>query len=229
MSESNEGKASDFVEIVDKDVFHGELAACQSKVSVRIELPIVLRKRYIIAMTKFNDIIYEIAADNFGLITSSEAREAGITNNELVQYAKRGRIERVGQGVYRLVKRIPEQNDPYALAIALVGADAYLYGEAVLGMLELCPTNPAYLYVATPRRVRRNLPDYIRLVRTPGKTAGTVYDGIPCQRVADAICSARKSVMGGRLEEAAKKAMHEGYLLTDDAELIARELGLDRI
>ena len=96
-------------------------------------------------MTKYDGIIYEIAAGNFGLVTSAEAREAGVTNNELVQYARRGRIERVGQGVYRLARRVPEPNDAYALAIALVGPGAYLYGEAVLGMLGLCPTNPAYL------------------------------------------------------------------------------------
>lgn len=175
-------------------------------------------------MTKFDNIIYEIAADNFGLITSSQARAAGVTNNELVQYARRGRIERVGQGVYRLVKRIPEPYDPYALAVALVGPDAYLYGEAVLGMLELCPTNPAYLHVATPRRVRKNLPGYIRLVHTPGETAGAVYDGVPCQSVADAIRAASASVMRGWLEEAAERARQEGYLLADDAKGIAREL-----
>ena len=41
-------------------------------------------------MTKFDDI-YEIASVNFGLVTSAQAREAGVTNNELVQYARRGR------------------------------------------------------------------------------------------------------------------------------------------
>ena len=77
-------------------------------------------------MTKFNDI-YEIASDNYGLITSAQAREVGISNKELVQYAIRGKIERVGQGVYRLVQRIPEPNDGYALAVALVGPGAFLY------------------------------------------------------------------------------------------------------
>ena len=51
-------------------------------------------------MTKF-EYIYEIAADNHGLITSAQAREAGISNNELVQYAKRGRIAKVGHGIYQ--------------------------------------------------------------------------------------------------------------------------------
>lgn len=81
-----------------------------------------------------------IAANNFGIITSAEARSIGITNNELVQFAKRGKIERISYGVYRLSKHIPSQNDPYAVAVALVDPEAYLYGEAVLGTLELTPT-----------------------------------------------------------------------------------------
>lgn len=175
-------------------------------------------------MTKYEDIIYEIAADNYGLVTSAEARKAGVTNNELVQYARRGRIERVGQGVYRLVRRIPEPNDAYALAVALVGPDAYLYGEAVLGMLELCPVNPAYIHVATPRRTRRTLPGYLRIVHTPGAGANAVYDGIPCQHVADAILSAAH-VMSERLADAADRARDEGYLTRAEHDAIMKELG----
>jgi predicted transcriptional regulator of viral defense system len=74
-------------------------------------------------MTKFDDI-YEVAADNHGLVTSSEARAIGVSNNELVQYARRGSLVRVGQGVYRLARHVPTEADPYALAIALVGEGA---------------------------------------------------------------------------------------------------------
>lgn len=86
-------------------------------------------------MTKFNEIIYEIAADNFGLITSPEARDAGVNNQELVQYAQRGRLERLGYEAYRLCQRVPEPNDAYVEALALVSPGAYLYGESVLKML----------------------------------------------------------------------------------------------
>ena len=178
-------------------------------------------------MTKYDDIIYEIASGNFGLVTSAEAREAGVTNNELVQYARRGKVERVGQGVYRITRRIPEPNDAYALAVALVGPDAYLYGEAVLGMLELCPVNPAYIHVATPRRVRRALPEYLRVVHTPNARAGAVYNGIPCQRVADAI-RASAHVMPERLADATDRARAEGYLTRDEYDAVMEELEVSR-
>lgn len=174
-------------------------------------------------MTKYEDI-FNIASGNYGLITSAEAREAGISNNELVQYARRGKVERVGQGVYRLVHRTPEPNDAYALAVALVGPGAYLYGEAVLGMLGLCPTNPSYLHVATPERVRRNLPDYIRLVHTPNAGASAAYDGIPCQNVADALRAARAYMLPERLAEAIRRGREEGYITRAESKVLAREL-----
>lgn len=100
-------------------------------------------------MTKYEDI-FDIAADNHGLITSAQAREAGITNNELVQYAKRGRVTKVGHGLYQLTQWVPEQNDAYAWAVMSVGPRAVLYGESVIAMLGLAPTNPTRTFVATP-------------------------------------------------------------------------------
>lgn len=185
---------------------------------------IVLCFRYTIAMTKFADTLYDIAADNYGIITSSKAREAGITNNELVQYAKRGRLERVGQGVYRLAQRIPEKNDAYALAVALAGPDSFLYGEAVLGMLALCPVNPAYLHVATPRRTRKALPGYIRIVNVHDQRT-TCYDGIPSQNVADAIRSCKSTMLPERLTMATEHAFLEGYIGEKERDQLLEELG----
>jgi predicted transcriptional regulator of viral defense system len=175
-------------------------------------------------MTKYDDIIYEIASDNFGLITSAEAREAGITNNELVQYARRGRLERIGQGVYRLTQRIPEENDPYAVAVALVDPDAYLYGEGVLGLLNLCPVNPAYIPVATTKRVRKKLPGYIRLVNTASADDVETYDGIPAQNAAAAIDSCMQTVLPDRLLSATDTAFAQGYISAQEKDRLIREL-----
>ena len=175
-------------------------------------------------MTKYDDIIYEIAADNFGLITSAEAREAGVGNMELVQYARRGKLARIGQGLYQLTQRIPEANDSYAIATALVGPEAYLFGEGVLGLLELCPVNPAYTPVATTRRIRKKLPPYIRVMqRKPGDDV-KVYEGIRAQSVAEAIRSCMTTVLPDRLMDAAEKAFAEGYINQAQRDELTSEL-----
>ena len=105
-------------------------------------------------MSKFENI-YEIVTDNHGLITSARAREVEISSNELVRYAKRGRIAKVGHGLYQLEQWVPELNDAHAWAVMSVGPDALLYGESVIAMLGLTPTNPIRTFVATPRRTQR--------------------------------------------------------------------------
>lgn len=162
-------------------------------------------------MTKY-DNIFEIAADNHGLITSTQARGIGVTNNELVQYARRGTLERVGQGVYRLFRYIPDPLDTYALAVALAGPEARLCGESVIAMLDLAPTNPARVHVAVPGRVRRKLPAWLAVERDAGDEQAAVYEGIPSQPVDLAILSCRGKMMGDRLVEAVGNARARGYI-----------------
>lgn len=163
-------------------------------------------------MTKFNDI-YEVAADNHGLITSAEAKALGVSNNELVQYARRGKLEKIGHGLYGLTQWVPEVNDAYARMVAMAGPGAVLYGESVIAMLELAPTNPAKFFVAVPKRIRRTLPASVRVVKINGIKPTAIYDGIPCQSAADAIRACRQTMMLERLKAAAEEARRQGYIL----------------
>ena len=76
---------------------------------------------YTIAVTTYNRL-FEEAIDNYGLVTTSMARKMGIEPGVLVDLAYRGRLTRIGQGVYQLVQYAPGENDPYAQAVALVNA-----------------------------------------------------------------------------------------------------------
>lgn len=174
-------------------------------------------------MTKFDDI-YDTAIENLGLITSVQARRIGVSNNELVQYARRGKLERVGQGVYRLVRREPTPYDPYAEAVAMVGDGAYLCGESVLAMLELAPTNPSVVHVATPKRVRRTLPSWLTAERIPESPGHTVIEGVPCQTVADAIRHSKGKLMSERIADALDKALKQGWLTERQANELKEEL-----
>ena len=113
-------------------------------------------------------IIDEIygAVDDHGLITSPGARGLGISDAELVQQARRGKLLRVGRGVYRVPAWPHQESAPYAEAVKRVGEGAYPYGESVVALLGLAPTDPSTIWVASPRRVRRSLGragGYVRL------------------------------------------------------------------
>lgn len=181
---------------------------------------------YCSAMSYYDEI-YELAVDNHYLVSTDQAREAGVPPVELAKLAQRGKLTNISRGLYRLSRYVPDKNDPYAVAVARLGDSAYLYGESVIALLGLAPTNPSYIYVATPKRTRRNLPENIRVKNAAADDVLTTYEGIACQDVATAIRAASATMMGERLHEAARNAVREGYLLKADFESLRMEMGWD--
>ena len=82
--------------------------------------------------------------------------------------------------------RASESSDTYAWAVMSVGPGALLYGESVIAMLNLAPTNPTRMFAATPRRTRRKLPNSIKVEWLRGIKPTATYNGIPCQSAQDA-------------------------------------------
>lgn len=173
-------------------------------------------------MTHFDDI-YELAADNYGLITSAEAKNLGVAKSELNRWVGMGRLLKRGQGVYKLVRYVPTEYDRYAEAVALVGDGSFLFGEAVLAMHGLALANPRRISVGTTKRVRRELPEWVQPVTMSGKTV-TSYEGIPSQSLAEAILECRGMVMGERLKSAVEDARREGLITKDEFEHLRKEL-----
>lgn len=172
----------------------------------------------------YYDEIYEIAVDQHYLITTCEARDAEIPPVELRKLAHRGKLDHLGYGLYRLSRYVPSDVDPYAVAVALAGPGARLHGESVIAMLGLAPTNPAFIYVESPRRVRRKLEDGVVLKKANADEPITTYMGVPSQTVKHAILSARKTMMDDRLREAASAARDEGYLTHCELADLSKEM-----
>ena len=178
---------------------------------------------YSIAMKNY-DMIYEYAADNYGLITSCEAKAIGISNVELVKLAHRGRLRRLGHGVYRIVQYIPTPYDKFAEAVALVGSGAVVYGESVLAMHGLALVNPAVIYIAIKNRSRKKLPTYIEIIYPRVALNETEYEGVPSQSVFKAILVCRSTVMTDRLIEAVSEAERQGLISAMEVKTARTEL-----
>ena len=156
------------------------------------------------------DKIYA-AVDDFGLITSSEAAELGMSNAEMVQQAAMGKLERMGRGVYRMPIWPSQKGAPYAIAVKCAGKGALLYGESVIALLELAPTDPTKLWIAVPKRTRRNLGPGTHLVQT-SSISPIWIEGVPCQPVAEAISSAIATIGPQRAIQAAREALRQGLI-----------------
>jgi len=170
------------------------------------------------------DELFDLAEGNFGLITYAQAKELGISIRELDRWVKGGRLERPARGLYRVCRFAVSELDPYAIATETVGPRAYLYGESVLGMLDLVPTNPTWIYVASPGRIRRRLGEGIRLVKGEEGYVATNYNGVRAQRLADAIRSSRATVRPDRRIRAAEEGLRQGYLLKSECRELIKEV-----
>lgn len=133
--------------------------------------------------------LWEIAAEQHGVVTISEAEDAGVPAVEVRKLAHRGALQAFGKGVY--VHRDISANGltQPAVAAALAGDGAFLQREAVLDLLGLGQFNPRRIRVATRRRVRRTLPEWIDLearADVPDEDL-THYEGIPATTVRRAL------------------------------------------
>lgn len=174
-------------------------------------------------MMKINDI-YD-AVDDFGLISSTEAKALGMSNAELVQQARRGKLKRVGWGIYRMPIWPYQEAAPYAVAVKSVGPNAYLYGESVVALLGLSPTDPTHMWVASPERVRKTLGENVHVIDRQPAARITHYEGIASQPAIEAIRSAVLTMGRERALQAAEEAFRLGYATRGERDELAEELG----
>ena len=172
-------------------------------------------------MTKINNI-YE-AVDDFGLISSAEALDLGMSNAEMVQHANRGNLVRVARGVYRMPIWPSHMQDPYAIALKSVGKDACLYAETVIAMLNLAPTDPNKIWIACPRRVRKNLGSGIYVIKRTD-IVPVLISGLYCQPLYQAIISSVKTLGHFRASQAAQAAISQGLLSAKEKAYVKKEL-----
>lgn len=129
------------------------------------------------------------AISNFGIVTTNDVVELGLHTTEVVRFNKDGRLVRVGYGVYRLADYVPTRFTRYMEAVAMVGEGSYIYGNSSLVFFDLIPFNTHIVTVATPKRRRRRLADWVEVVLVPARKAGTCveYRSIPSQAPVEAL------------------------------------------
>ena len=81
------------------------------------------------------------------------------------------------------------------------------------------------MFVATPKRVRRKLPEGMKVVQRKGASDVTCYEGIPSQEVGAAIRSCIGKLMPERLHAAVEEALRQGLLKKEEADRVDSEVG----
>lgn len=174
-------------------------------------------------MPTIREQITNYALDRDGLFTLDDAAALGIPAVELRKLAHRGKLTRIGRGVYRTQYSRFEPKSEFREALALVGPDAFLIGESALSVHDIGVFNPAQYQIATTKRIRRNLPKYISLYWVKDITTYEVieYDHVKSQSPYSAIKQILRFTESERILDAIEDANQKGFFKSEQvSELI---------
>lgn len=150
-----------------------------------------ITERYITGMTGSSGWVYQIAEDDMGFVTTAAARRAGVTPQALVMMARRGVLERVSHGVYRLVRYpVPPHAQLREGTLWPYPVEGVLSHESALVIHELSDVSPSAVHITVPSRyrLRREAPAWLRFSRADlADAARTRVDGVPVTTVARTI------------------------------------------
>ena len=176
----------------------------------------------------------EVAVDRHGLFTLDDARAVGYAENTIAQMARRGRLQRVSQGVYR-IPFLPTGRLGAYMEAALwpVGVTGVLSRATALDLWDVSDINPAKIHVTVPRahRPQRAVPGAYVIHREDLAPAEIdAIEGVPVVTLARAIREcARDGVALDLLEQAVRAGGARGLLDRGQVAELRREFGLDRI
>lgn len=183
--------------------------------------------------TRFTKLA-ELAVERHGLVTTRDAVEAGYARGTLDTMARRGQLERVATGVYR-IPFLPGGELAGYMAAALWprGTQGVLTHETALDLWDVCDINPAKVHLTVPHRHRpqREIPRGYVVHREDLDPADvTAIEGVPVVTLEKAIRQcAELHVRHDLLEQAVRHGGERGLLRRAQAHALTADLGLDPI
>lgn len=176
---------------------------------------------------KYN-AVFEIAADNYGYFTVEQAWSAAVSPKTLSAMARRGTLEHVSTGVYRVAALPPSPMAEYMEATLWPrGAQGVISHDSALVIHQLSDVNPAKIHITVPRRHRimRAVPRMYQVHRADLPAGDVVFvEGVPVTAPARAILDSHRAHLGPALvRQAIEDALRRGLLSGAEAERLAAE------
>lgn len=171
----------------------------------------------------------DLAAENYGYLTTEQVEEAGIDPHRLLELARRGQLEHRVQALYRLPLIPPTPLDAYREATLWPrGSEGVISHATALDLYGLGDADPAKIHLTLPRahRPRREVPrQYVLHHEDLPPEEVRLYEGIPAVTPAKAIRQSRR--LGPELLRAAiEDGLRRGLLRPREAEDLRDELDL---
>lgn len=176
---------------------------------------------------KYN-AVFEIAADNFGYLTVEQAWDAAVSPKTLNAMARRGTLEHVSTGVYRVAAIAPSPLAEYMEASLWPrGVQGVISHDSALVIHQLSDVNPAKIHITVPRshRIMRTVPRMYTVYRADLPAGDVVFvEGIPVTTPVRTIMDSHRAHLGGALiQQAIEDGLRQGVLSSAQAKRLSSE------
>lgn len=181
--------------------------------------------------------VYDLAEDQMGYVTAAQAAAAGVRQQTLVMMARRGNLQRISRGVYRLV-HFPGHPlaqymqatlwpyDPQGRAEGRVRG--VLSHETALALHELSDAAPPKVHITVPAafRVQRTVPAYLVVHRADLRAhETTALEGMPIVTPERAVRDGIAAHLGpALLGQAIEDGLRSGRITRTLADQLRQEL-----
>jgi predicted transcriptional regulator of viral defense system len=176
----------------------------------------------------------ELAVDQHGLFELEDSRAVGYADNTIAQMARRGVLERVSHGTYRISFLSGGRLSAYMeAALWPTGVRGVLSHDTALDLWDVSDVNPGKIHITVPRahRPQRKVPAAYVIHREDLLDAEvTAIERIPVVTLERAVrgCAAGH-LSPDLLEQAVRHGRERGLLSTEQAAALVRDLGIDRL
>ena len=175
--------------------------------------------------------LFARAAGQHGYVTVEDALEEGGTRMALVMLARRGTIEHIDRGLYRVWELAGDPLAQYQEALLRLPG-AVLSHDTALEIEDLADVNPRQVHVTMPKgyRLRKTIPDWIAPHRGDLDPADvTEHEGLDIVTPARAIIDAIEDHLGERfVAQALATARKRNLLTTPEEKRIKRVMARQR-
>ena len=175
--------------------------------------------------------IHRVAENQHGYLSAAQAAEAGVSDAALAAMTRRGTVERLSRGVYRIAQYPADRLGQYMEAVLWPqrGVRGVLSHESALEFHELSDASPARLHITIPpeHRVRRAVPRHLELhfsALAPDDVL--ILDGVPVTTPARTIADCAHAHLSPLLiRQAIDDGRRHGKLTHRDADELLTLLG----
>ena len=169
----------------------------------------------------------ELATDQHGYLTTAQAQQLGIGRDTIRKMAKRGALQRVSWGVYRLpILPVSTFAEYMEASLWPAGVSGMISHESALAIRDLSDVNPPKVHITVPKpfRVRRPIPRHLVVHHADlSHTDIASVEGVPTTTVRRAIEDCyRTHLSPALLRQAIEDGVREGYLKPDEARELRR-------